>query len=157
MLDSGRSADIWRILFLLALIVLTTVSLAQQATESLPVVTGAYVPLYPPLARQAHIEGEVKLEVSTDYDHVASVSVVNGQPMLAQAARDNVKTWHFRPDIRMTFTVTFRYKLLAVSEKARCDTPDSNNRISLKLPKEVAVEADELWVCDPDTTVLKHK
>ncbi len=101
--------------------------------------------------------GEVQLEVSTNGDHVSNVSILSGQPMLAQAAKDNVTTWHFRPDIRMKFKVTFRYRLLSVPENLRCSAANANNSVSLKLPPDVDVSADEVRLCDPSTTIHGHR
>lgn len=51
-----------------------------------------YPPTYPPLARQARIEGDVKIEVSVRQDgSVDSAEVVSGHPMLKQAALDSVQ------------------------------------------------------------------
>lgn len=142
---------------LMAFTILPNLSLAQEGTQPLPVVTAASVPFYPPIARQAHIEGEVRLEVSTDYDHVSNVSILSGQIMLAQAAKANVSTWHFGPDIRMKFEVTFHYRLLSVPEKRRCESVNANSNVSLKLPTEVEITADELWTCDPSSTIHKNR
>jgi TonB family protein len=157
MLDVVRNKPVPLVLSILALSLNATVSVTQQVTEPVPVVTAASAPLYPPIARQAHIEGEVRLEVSTDYDHVLSISILSGQPMLARAAKENVATWHFRPDIRMKFTVTFRYRLVSVPEKLRCNTVNANSRVSMKLPADVDISTDELWVCEPTTTIRERQ
>jgi len=53
-------------------------------------------PYYPPLARQARIQGQVHLEFFVNHlGEVASVNVLSGHPMLAPAATENVKTWRF--------------------------------------------------------------
>jgi TonB family protein len=140
-------------LLVLALSFSTAASVAQQLTESLPVVTAASVPLYPPLARQAHIEGEVRLEISTDGDRISNVDIVSGQRMLAEATKENVNTWRFRPHTRTRFVVTFRYRLLPVPEESRCSATNANSNVALKLPKEVDVSVNEAWVCDTATPV----
>jgi len=55
-------------------------------------------PVYPPLARQARIQGTVilKVRISKSGD-VANVQLVSGHPMLAPAAIEAVKQWKYDP------------------------------------------------------------
>jgi hypothetical protein len=124
-------------------------SAAAQGT--MPVIAAAGVPLYPRLVRQSHIEGEVRLELSTDGERVSDVYVVSGQAMLAQAAKENVGTWRFEQHSPTKFLATFRYKLLPVPEELRCAAASHNSAVMLRLPADVEVSADEMWVCDPAT------
>src|SRR6201993_3681296 len=57
-------------------------------------------PTYPPLARQARIQGTVILqaEISKNGD-IENLRLVSGHPMLAPAAIDAVKQWKYRPYI----------------------------------------------------------
>src|SRR4051812_49282975 len=51
-------------------------------------------PVYPQIARSAHVEGTVILEAVIDVDgHVASVRVLRSIPLLDQAAIEAVKRW----------------------------------------------------------------
>jgi periplasmic protein TonB len=55
-------------------------------------------PLYPPLARQARIQGQVILRAVISRDGViGNLQVLSGHPMLVQAAIDAVKQWRYRP------------------------------------------------------------
>jgi len=55
-------------------------------------------PAYPPLARQARIQGTVKLEGVIGKDGtVQELKVVSGHPLLIQAALDAVRNWRYRP------------------------------------------------------------
>jgi protein TonB len=55
-------------------------------------------PIYPSFARQAHREGTVELRATISSDGaVKDVQVLSGDPVLAQAARDAVAQWRFRP------------------------------------------------------------
>lgn len=137
------------VLFLLGMGVIMAVG--QQ--KPLPSVTSASVPLYPRITQQAHIGGVVRLRVSTDGNRVASVEIQSGQPMLAQAAQENVKTWQFEPHSPMTFEVTFRYKLLPSKCDAECNCDSAEKpSVLLQLPTDVEVNAKELMVCDPAST-----
>ena len=74
-------------------------------------------PIYPPLARQARIQGTVVLDVViTKTGEVSKLQLISGHPMLAPAAIDAVKQWRYRPyekdgvpvDVETTVQVNFR-------------------------------------------------
>jgi len=76
------------------------------------------VPVYPPLARAAHVEGVVILETVIDASgNVTSARVLRGYPMLDLAALDAVQQWKFTPArlndeaIPVVMTVTVQFKL----------------------------------------------
>jgi TonB family protein len=53
-------------------------------------------PIYPPLARQARIQGPVVLSVSIDTaGKVSNIKVITGHPLLIQSAIEAVKQWVF--------------------------------------------------------------
>jgi protein TonB len=55
-------------------------------------------PDYPPLARQARIQGAVVLQAVISRDGaIENLQVVSGHPMLVQAAVQAVRQWHYRP------------------------------------------------------------
>jgi protein TonB len=55
-------------------------------------------PIYPSFARQAHREGTVELRATISSDGVVrDVQVLSGDRVLAQAAREAVAQWRFRP------------------------------------------------------------
>jgi len=85
---------------------------AQESHEVLPKVVQHAEPIYPPLARQARIQGEVRVKVTTDGESVHDAEAETGHPLLRKAAEDNARTWKFVPHTPSTFHVTFRYKLL---------------------------------------------
>ncbi len=128
----------------LALSLGANMSTAQQSNEPLPVVVTASVPFYPPAARVAHIEGTVRLLITTDGKKVSAVTVQSGPPMLATAAEENVRAWQFKEHKPATFDTRFQYKLLSESE---CDMDDGV--VTLHLPTEVQVTAKTWKTCDP--------
>ena len=74
-------------------------------------------PTYPPLARQARIQGVVVLTAMIDRDgNIQNLQLVSGHPMLAPAAIDAVKHWRYKPfllngqpvEVETTVTVNFR-------------------------------------------------
>jgi protein TonB len=55
-------------------------------------------PLYPPLARQARIQGQVVLRaVISRNGAIENLQVLGGHPMLVQSAINAVKQWRYRP------------------------------------------------------------
>lgn len=56
------------------------------------------LPVYPPLARSARIQGQVILQaVISKQGAIENLKVVAGHPMLVQAAIDAVRQWRYRP------------------------------------------------------------
>ena len=55
-------------------------------------------PVYPPLARQARIQGTVVLRAIISRDgSIENLTLVSGHPMLVPAAIDAVKQWKYQP------------------------------------------------------------
>lgn len=73
---------------------------AQDATGGISrKVISRVVPMYPPLAKQMHLSGSVKLAVAVDRSgKPKSVEVSGGHPLLAQAAVNAVYKWKWVPD-----------------------------------------------------------
>jgi protein TonB len=74
------------------------------------------LPVYPPLARQARIQGNVVLHAIISKDgRVEQLSVLSGHPLLIQAALEAVRQWRYQPtllngqpvEVDTTITVTF--------------------------------------------------
>ena len=74
-------------------------------------------PVYPPLARQAGVQGEVILQAVIGKDgRIENLRVVSGNPMLVKAARDAVIQWRYRPylldgepvEVETQITVNFK-------------------------------------------------
>ena len=138
-----------RLLAWLAFVALAAFSIAQ--TTHVPVVTSGEMPLYPLLARQAEIEAEVQLRVTTDGSRPVSVAIESGQPMLAKAAQENVKTWTFLKHEPTTFETHFSYSL---TKDASCEPGKPENaRVLLDLPNRVEITAPFhfQYDCDPNS------
>jgi protein TonB len=57
-------------------------------------------PLYPVLAKQAHVEGVVRLTGVIGIDgRIAALTVESGNPLLVPAARDAVRQWLYEPTL----------------------------------------------------------
>jgi TonB family protein len=75
-------------------------------------------PDYPPLARQARIEGTVVLDAKISKDgSIVKISLVSGHPMLAPAAIRAVRQWRYKPyvlngePVEIETTVKVNFKL----------------------------------------------
>ncbi|HXW62391.1 MAG TPA: energy transducer TonB [Candidatus Acidoferrales bacterium] len=56
------------------------------------------MPAIPELAKQMHIAGKVKIEITIAADgHVLTTHVVGGSPLLVNAALEALKQWRFEP------------------------------------------------------------
>ena len=94
-------------------------AIAQDESASEPQTGAVLVKLsplvYPPLARQARIAGDVKLDVHVRADGtVASVELLSGHPMLAPAAIENAKKSEYEcrgctRERKYTVTYTFGF------------------------------------------------
>jgi len=78
------------------------VATPQRVRVSAGVTSGLKVkdvkPVYPPLARQARIQGTVVLHAVISKDgSIEGLTLVSGHPMLAPAAIDAVKQWRYKP------------------------------------------------------------
>jgi len=71
----------------------------SQGVE-LALLTHRVEPLYPNFARQAHREGTVELRATISTDGIVrDVQILSGDPVLAQAAKEAVTQWRFRPTL----------------------------------------------------------
>jgi TonB family protein len=81
---------------LLVFFFLTTFAIIALAKDPAPFLKSAAMPFYPPLARQARIEGEVRLRFHiNEQGSTEKIDVLSGHPMLKHAAVENIGTWKF--------------------------------------------------------------
>lgn len=75
---------------------LKRVSVSPEVAQDL--LTNKVMPTYPNLARQAHVQGMVVLDVDISKEGaIESLRTVSGHPMLIPAAIDAVKQWRYKP------------------------------------------------------------
>jgi TonB family protein len=102
-----------RIVGLLA-VVLMAVSASGQTAPAVPILQGAALPVYPPIAKAAHVTGKVTVRVTVKDGLVVQTDVLSkpsGQRFLETPTVENLKTWHFAADVAGTFTVTYTYEI----------------------------------------------
>ena len=76
----------------------TRVRVSQGVTQGLLI--RKVQPNYPPLARQARIQGSVLLQAEISKEgSIENLHLISGHPMLAPAAIEAVKQWKYKPYI----------------------------------------------------------
>jgi TonB family protein len=107
-----------------------------------PVLTAASIPRYPPLARQARIEGTVKLTftLSANAGEPTNVEAVSGHPILKGAAVENVKTWKFENPyaVERKYETTFKYRIGPVPQKVSFE---SFHSVEIMIPEPPPIDA----------------
>ncbi|MGA8764710.1 MAG: energy transducer TonB [Candidatus Sulfotelmatobacter sp.] len=114
-----------------------------------------YPPVYPPLARQARIMGDVKIQLEIRQDGtVASAQVFSGHPMLKQAALDSAQKSTFEcqgcSGVVTSYSLTYTFEVggdcrfgpnCEALEPRPPEVAQSQGRITIKV---------EPWcTCDP--------
>jgi protein TonB len=75
-------------------------------------------PIYPPIAKAAHVQGAVILHaIISKQGTIENLVIVSGPPMLANAARDAVMRWRYKPyllngepvEVETSITVNFTF------------------------------------------------
>ena len=85
---------------------------AEVSSLTTDVVTHSVVPAYPTLARQMKVQGSVILEAMIGRDgSIEDLHVLSGPPILAGAAQEAVKQWHFKPHFRGAEAVETQTKI----------------------------------------------
>jgi TonB family protein len=70
----------------------------QMSPEAADVVTQSVEPGYPLLARQMKVQGSVVLQALIGRDGlIQDLHILSGPPILANAAQEAVRQWHFKP------------------------------------------------------------
>ncbi|MGH9735641.1 MAG: energy transducer TonB [Candidatus Acidiferrales bacterium] len=85
---------------------------AEENIIPVPDITQHRQPHYPPLLWEAQIQGQFRMRVTTDSYCVAKITTDSSEPLLAQAAETNVRTWWFASHKPGTFNLTFNYRIL---------------------------------------------
>ncbi|HLW86624.1 MAG TPA: energy transducer TonB [Candidatus Sulfotelmatobacter sp.] len=84
----------------------------QISRDTADVVTRSVRPGYPLLARQMKVQGSVILQALISKDGaIQDLRVVSGPPILASAAQDAVRQWHFKPHYQGSEAVETQAKI----------------------------------------------
>jgi TonB family protein len=117
--------------------------IAVDKTQMASQIIKKVAPVYPPLARQARIQGQVVLKVEiTKSGDVQNIQLYTGHPMLAPSAIEAVKQWKYRPylvngepvNVKTDVTVNFT---LADKPPAAADAGDTPGGAQASEPVNV--------------------
>jgi TonB family protein len=127
---------------LCALLCFLTACLSLAAQTDEPELISANIPRYSPLARQARVEGIVKVTFTlpANAGEPANVEATSGHPVLKAAAVENVKTWHFRNPYaaERKYETTFRYRLVTGPQKV---TFESFHDVEVVIPEPPPIDS----------------
>jgi TonB family protein len=130
-------------------IYLVSPALPQQPNPNSPEPISKVAPVYPPIARAAHVSGTVAIDLTIDKTgHVRAAKAVSGPPMLVGAALDSVKQWVYKPfleDGKATEKTVRTYVNFNMPPPANPDDQEIGKRY---FP---AFEACQNALRDPDT------
>jgi hypothetical protein len=125
------------------LLIVLHAGVAQSRNVTLPTVADAKVPLYPPLARAARVQGVVRVRITTDGHRVVSAAAESGPRILAAAAEDSARSWQFSSHEPTSFMATYTYKLVHSLKNG-----PENPTVVLRLPTEVEVSMQYMPALD---------
>ncbi len=134
-----------------------------DASKGDALLVNLFKPVYPPLARQADISGEVTVAVTVSQDGTVSAAVENGQAMLRQAALDSARQSHF--ECRMcsspvSYMLVYTFKQIegrdccsafsapaTVEQEPRLTDPQGHPQT------HITITAEHFCLCDPASTL----
>jgi TonB family protein len=130
------------------------------------VLTKLSPPIYPPLARQARINGEVDLKLGIRPDGtVGSVCVISGHPMLSQVAMESAQQSQFDCSACASglnsYSVRYKFELLPLDHTKDCATLTDEERNGSPPPRvdlsqhEITVFGKVMETCDPAAELRK--
>ena len=86
----------FRLLRIVAALIVMYGATATAQNLPQPILKAAPLPMYPPIAREARIEGTVRVSfVLNEAGDVVEVKALSGHPTLTPRTLENVKAWHF--------------------------------------------------------------
>ena len=129
-----------------------------ETSQAKVVLTQLSPPVYPPLARQANIFGEVKVDVAIRRDgSVASAELFSGHPILAPAALESARQSQFEcrgcGEGLTTLSLTYAFEMK--DDGDCCNAILHRPEVTQSLNR-VVISAAKLCFCDPPSTLGKR-
>lgn len=92
-------------------------------TQELPILRGADLPMYSPIAKAAHLTGKISVRLTVKDGRVVKTEIVGenvrnrsqevmsetGAKWLSMPTIENVKSWRFDTSVNTTFVVNYTY------------------------------------------------
>ena len=97
---------------------------------------------YPSMARQAHIQGVVVVQVTLDEGgKVKSANAISGAKLLIPDSVSNANQWRFRPNANKSAVIIYEFRLT----DGRCN-PETSHMFIFRAPNIVSViGCEETW------------
>lgn len=134
----------------IVLLALAGIAFGQALPE--PTLVFAGLPRYPPIARLAKIQGEVKVDFTLNsHGEVVTATAVSGHPMLKGAAEENVKTWRFELPKNL-YRTDWKYSMVFNFKISNDEQPYENPKLTVSLDSFRFVEV----VTNPPSTKYAH-
>src|SRR5580658_8760151 len=158
----GRNRRSLPLLFL-SIAVLAVIEIEAQSVETAhggPLLSKLYDPIYPPLARQARISGDVVLSLHIRQDgSVESVELVSGHPMLTVAAIQSARASHFGctncSGTEPAYSLTYEFRIVPSDPEHQCGNAEQHPpELDASLHK-VTIFGNEVWICDPTSEIRR--
>jgi len=143
-------------LIILVLIPFPTAASAQSgaSAETHPriVLAQLHDPVYPQLARLAHVDGDVELTLKLKQSGVIeSVDAISGSPLLQQAAKDSAMQSQFECDgctaASVPYTLVYTFQL-GPAEPCDSGSPNSKNAKEVESFPKVTHEGNRVVLVD---------
>jgi TonB family protein len=131
---------------------------ASETTSQIGVaLTKLTPPIYPPLARQARITGDVKIQVLIRKDgSVESAEVISGHPILKLAALESAQKSQFEcrgcAEEKNAYSLTYAFELRDYGDC--CNTKPRESEVT-QSPGRISIVAPNLCFCDPGAELTK--
>jgi TonB family protein len=117
---------------------------------------------YPPIARAAHVSGDVRLRLMIRRDGtVDSVQVLDGPPMLLAGSISAAKSLTFDciscAEETVPYEVTFLFQVVPTDPEKSCDRtyPEKIPATFDSSKQVITVSTPEIWTCDPQVTITR--
>ena len=138
---------------------------AQQTAKASAALLELSQPVYPPLARQANIYGDVSVAVKVHPDGKTEVAFEQGHPMLKQSALDSAQKSRFECrecDSTVTYQLLYSFRLAkgsnccsAMSVPAHVTLESQSSDQNMQSQARITITADEICLCDPPAQLTK--
>jgi hypothetical protein len=128
-----------------------------------PILQGATRPMYPPIAKAAHVTGKVVVRVTVKDGLVVQTEVLSkpaigaGGRLLESPTLENLKTWRFAVDVTGAFTVTYTYEISGTETEEPTNAkvemlPSLDVKITARPVKPTCMDCGA-----PPSVLLPHK
>jgi TonB family protein len=135
---------------------------ASATSKTAVVLNNLYFPVYPPLARQARIMGDVTIQIHIRKDgKVESAEVVSGPAMLKQVALESAQKSQFEcrgcsSEVTL-YSLTYAFKIgdKCPSYGPKCESVEGSPAKVEQSQGRVEITVEPLCTCDPVEAITK--